>query len=395
MTRVNYVRLALAVLLALAIAVTAGLHTLSMLAQRGSPEQAVALFSANGAARGLAAFRAFGENVTDTAQIQPAAVAVRDEALAAWRLDPTSAKALLLLSLAKTEPAARHEAALSASRINRRDLALQGAVLEAYIARDDFENVVVTLDQILRVHRSRAGEFFPLLGEALRDERTIPVFARLLDGSSPWHERFLFAYGLEQEDLLPQLARLRTLRDLADADYDRLLVDRLARTGRFAEASALYQQLKSDDGSARSAAATGERVLDWAAEYPPFEWRFVDEGDFRAQESRDRERIELFARPGKGGIIARRIIAAPETPFTLKVEQTAESPSEGGAVRIELSCPERQQPFLSEALEEGANSIEVRGPLNCQAVRIAINARAFSGQPALRSELSRISIELR
>lgn len=395
MTQVNFARLALAILVGLALAAAAGLHSLSMVAQRGSPEQAVALFPANGAARELSAFRAFGESVTETAQIQPAAAALRDEALAAWRSDPTSAKALVLLALQQADPAVRNEAALAASRINRRDLALQGAALEAHLASDDFEMVVETLDQILRVHTSRSREFFPLLGEALRDERSIPVFARLLDGSSPWHERFLFAYGLGQEDLLPQLAQLRAQRDLGDQDYDRLLVDRLARSGRFVEASALYQLLKSDEDGVQGAAATGARVLDWAADYPPFEWRFVDQGDFRAQESRDGERLELFARPGKGGIIARRIVIVPETPFALEVEHTAESPSEGRAVRIELSCPERQQPFLTQALDEGTNSIVVRETPGCEAVRIAINARAFSGQPTLRAELSRISIEPR
>ncbi|QFT76301.1 hypothetical protein [Erythrobacter sp. THAF29] len=395
MAQVNYARLGVAVLIGLALAVATALHTLSMLAQRNSPEQAVALFPANGAARELAAFREFSENVADPAQIQLAAAAVRDDALAAWRSDPTSAKALVLLSLAMTEPSARQDAALSASRINRRDLALQGAVLEAHIERDDFENVVETLDQILRVHTSRASEFFPLLGEALRDERTTPVFARLLDGSSPWHESFLSTYALGQDDLLPQLAQLRAQRDLGDEAYDRRLVDRLARTGRFAEASALYSLLRSDAGRALPAAASGAQVIDWAADYPPFEWRFVDQPDFRAQESRDGERLELFARPGKGGIMARRIVAVPTSAFAIKVDFTAESPSDGQAVRLELSCPELEKVLLAQALEEGANTIEVRNAPGCDTVQIAIIARAFSGQPTLRSELSRISIESR
>ena len=48
-------------------------------------------------------------------------------------------------------------------------------MLEARLANGAYGPVVETLDQILRVHPTYRREFYPALGEALRDDRTIPV----------------------------------------------------------------------------------------------------------------------------------------------------------------------------------------------------------------------------
>ena len=380
-------RLALSIAIGLAVSVLAGLQAVSMLATRSAPEAAIALFPANGEAYEWAAFNAFTEAASDAEQLQPAAASVRSAALETLRRAPTSAKAHALLALAEEDVSARHEDALAASRINRRDLTLQGLVLEARLANGAYGPVVETLDQILRVHPTYRREFYPALGEALRDDRTIPVFKRLLDGSSQWHEFFFRNYAIGQPDLLVNLAKLRAERDLVDRDFDRRLIAGLVKAGELDAAGELFVALAGED---RAQDLAGQ--LEWRADFPPFDWQFTDESDFRAQASRDGEMLELYARPGQGGVIAQRILPVPPAPFALQLTQAAENASQADAVRIELLCPGQQQPFFTQELVAGANSLTVENAPDCEQMQLAINARAYSGQPTLRSELGRIEI---
>lgn len=384
---VSIPRLVIAIAAGLSVAVLSGAQMASMLATRTQPTTAIAAFPLNGEAYEVAAFAVFTGSVTDPEQLQPAAETARSLAIEAIRQDPASARAYALLALAQTDRARRDQVALAASRVNRRDLTLQGVVLDTHLANNDFANVVETLDQILRVHPTYRRDFYPVLGEALRDNRTVPVFARLLDGSSPWHERFFTSYALSQPDLLRNVAELRAMRDLVGPDFDRQLVANLVRAGENEAAARLYRQLSSDDQR-----DGGREGLAWTAQFPPFDWRFTNESDFRAQVSRDGERLELFARPGKGGEIAQRILPVPQAPFSLRLTQFADNPSQADAVRIELRCPGAENPFLVQPLGEGENALRVEEAPACEAMQLVINARAFSGSPTLRSELGRIEI---
>lgn len=386
--KLNIPRLVVASAAALLVGGAATAQMVSELATRTAPQVAAETFPANGAAYEVAAGNGFAKSVGETRQVQPAAAQVRSLALEAYRRDPGSARALALLALAESDNARRNALALAASRTNRRDLTLQGAVLEAHIATGDFDEVVETLDQILRVHPTYRTEFFPILGEALRDESAVPVFARLLDGSSPWHVYFFTNYVLGQPELLANVALLREGRDLAGPEFDRQLVDRLVQAGEGEAAARLYLQLS---GGKRSAG----NGLGWAAEFPPFDWQFTDESDFRAQVSRDGARLELFARPGKGGDIAQRVLPLPSAPFTLKLAQFAENADQAENVRVELRCPGEQQPFFVKQLANGENTLSVASAPACQQMLLVINARAFTGRPTLRTELSAITIASR
>lgn len=392
MARLNLPRLVLCATFGIGLSIAVGLHAASMVAARSSPDTALALFPGNGAAKGLVAFNTFSAEATGPADFQRAAATVSAQALDTLRSDPSSAKALALLALARPDVSDRHASALSASRINRRDLTLQAIVLEAHLAAGDFPEVVETLDQILRVHPDYSSEFFPVLGEAFRDERTLPTFERLLDGSSPWHEKFTTAYAIRHKDLLRSLALLRQSRELGDEEFDSELIFRLARNGNFAEASALYAQLAGSGDSAGGAAESGSRTIEWNAEFPPFDWRLSERADFRAQPSRDGSQLEFFARPGKGGAIAERIVKVPQAPFDLQLDVDADDPRRAENVRIELNCPGVTQPFVRQKLEQGANTLRVSGAPGCEDMRIVIKARAFSGQSASRGELSRIEL---
>ena len=363
-----------------------------MVVTRSAPETAAALFPANGDAVERQAFARFSASVGtaegEVPDLRAAALAAEPLAQEALRRDPTSAQALAILALTQQQSSDVHARALAAARINRRDLSLLGLVLEAHLAQDDFAQTIQTLDTMLRVHPTYENRFYPVLGDALADPRTLPVFARILDGSSRWHTNFYARYALGLEDLRPQLAILRLERPLADREFDRELVRRLALDGRIEEAARLVQAV---GGASRQSDASG--ALGWAAEFPPFDWRFSDESDFRAQASRDGRKLELFARPGRGGVIADRILITPQLPFTIALAVEDLPRGERESLRLELTCPGSTEPFLAQALGQGANRIEVRGaPAGCAQFQLAINARAWSGGTTLRSRLSQITL---
>lgn len=387
MSAIAVPRLAIAAIAGVVIAAAAGLNAMSMVTTKTAPELAVQLFPANGEAYDNLAFARFSEAAADDPQdLQAPAQAVREDALSALKRDPTSAKALALLALANPEETERAQAALTASRLNRRDLALQGLVLETYLARGDYEGTIETLDAILRVHPTYDNRFFPVLGQALEDERTVPVFDRILDGSSPWHERFIGNYSIRQDSLVTNLAQLRVNKPLADQTFDRSLIRKLAARGDIEAALAVFRAV---GGGARDEdLAAGE--LGWSGEFPPFDWQFVDEGDIRAQPSRDGQRLEIFARPGEGGAVAERIVPIPQAPFGIEVTQEAENARQAADVRIELSCPGASAPFFVQPLSQGSNTLAIEGTPGCSQARLVINARAFTGRATLRTELSRI-----
>lgn len=388
MITMNGPRLAISAAIGIAVSALTGLHAISAMATSTAPETAIALWPANGEAYEKLAFARFVEQAGDPANLQPAAQEVTDLALEALRRDPASAKSHALLALSNEDSERRNVIALAASQINRRDLTLQGLALEARLADGSYEPVLETLDQILRVHPPFRGEFYPLLGEALLDERTTPLFAELLDGTSLWHEGFIGTYALRRPPLLPALARLRLQRELLDDRFDRQLIAELVKAGEVESAAQVYALLNADQPTDLS----GSGRLAWKADFPPFDWQFTDDGDFRAQESRDGAHLEVFARPGQGGIIAERILPVPAAPFTIRLTQKPETAARADAVRIELRCPGESAPFFAQDLGSGANTLSIENPPVCEQMQLGINARAFTGQQTLRTELGQITL---
>ncbi|GMN02420.1 hypothetical protein [Erythrobacter sp. MTPC3] len=380
-------RLAISGAIGLMVSAAVGVHALSALSTKSAPETATALFPLNGEAYEVAAFKAFTDAASRGQSLKQAAQGARELSLSALKRDPASVKSHALLALADGDAGPQEDVLTLASRLNRRDLTLQGLVLESHLAANEVDRSISSLDEILRVHPTYHSEFFPILGEALLDDRTVPTFSALLDGTSPWHEFFFTAYAVKQQPLLPNLAQLRLRRDLVDAEFDRTLIAGLIKIGEVETAAEVFAVVGGSNGTGP---VTG--ALSWSAEFPPFDWQFTNESDFRAQESRDGARLELFARPGQGGIIAQRILPVPAAPFAIELTQTAETASRADAVRIELRCPGDSEPFFVQALGDGANTLSFESAPACEQMLLGIYARAFTGQQTLRTELGQITI---
>lgn len=388
MAAAQTIRMAAIVVGCVALAILLGLQALSGALTRKAPAEALAIFPLNGEARAQLAFDRFREGVSDPADGPAAAREVRSQAMAAVREAPLEAKAYALIALASEDPEWRRQLVGLAAQISRRDLALQGQLLELALAENDYPAAIASLDQTLRVHPELREQFFPLLLQALEEPEAESAFAELLDGTSSWHEAFAM-YALRSERAQLALAGMRATLPVTDANFDRRLIRGLAEQGEIAEAKRLYD-LASASSMKRE---TDRSELAWDADFPPFDWQLVDQRDFRAQPDAQGDTLEIYARAGRGGTIARRIVGRPDTSFALSLPVQTTQPLGPLNLRIELSCAGLGEPFLDEPLRPGRNTIKVvQTPDDCPGLGIAISARALSGEPTLRAKLRRISI---
>ncbi len=371
----------------LTLAAALGAQAISSVSTRKQPAVAVAAFPANGLGREALAFQNFSVAVAQETEPAAAAKANANEALQAIKTDPLAPKAYAILAVAQDDEGLRGEILDAAAQLNRRDLNLQSLVLKKHLDAQDYAKTIDTLDQILRVHPTYSPEFFPVLAEALADEETVPLFAEILDGSSDWHLRFL-KFATRQRNARVNLALLRPQISSADLDFDKRLVVGLAAQGEIAAASSVYELAT---GNGQQAMQSGP--LDWSGEFPPFEWQFVDEAGFRAQPSRDGEELELFVRPGKGGLIAGRLLQAPDGPFAIWIDHDIKPAHQREDASLVLTCTNGTAPVLTQTLERPTGTFQVQAlPQDCDYMVLAINARAWTGRSALRGSIKQISV---
>ncbi|MEL6485911.1 MAG: hypothetical protein AAFQ13_02030, partial [Pseudomonadota bacterium] len=322
----------------------------------------------------------------------------RAEALAAYRLEPLTPKALMIAALAEREEAKKAQILSLASQLNRRDLSLQGLVMQQHLAAEDFPRLVQTLDQILRVHPEAASRFFPVLQRALIQPGTGQAFEQMLDGSSLWHKRFLDG-AVQGPATRAALADIRPAIGVEEEDLDRRLITGLVEQGEFERAQKVYDFLTygtqggASEGEGAQSGAKGGLTLAWQGRYPPFDWQFIDEREIRAQASRDGERLELYARPGQGGIVARRFLIGQSGTLRLVTDLEASRAFLPGRVRLAVFCSNAAEPMAEMDLSAGSNTLDVpeRGS-ECAALRIDISARTLRGEPTLRASLGEVSL---
>ena len=295
------------------------------------------------------------------------------------------AHAILIINEADAEK--RTQMLVAASALNRRDLLLQGLVLQDNIGRSDFAGTISVLDEMLRVRPQQKLALFPALYNALRDERSLPAFAQVLDGTSLWHDDFLVS-AARDSDSIEQLANLRPQLNRKVPEFDRLLVRRLVQAGDLETANAVYL---ASTGQATTLAGAGK--LSWGTDLAPFDWSLQDDAGFRALPIRDGAALEIFARGGKGGIIAERLISPPAAPFGITIEQDITPADQLRDVRLQLRCRGASDPFLDERFSAGTNVFRVDAlPAGCDYVMLGINARAWSGRSPLRGTIDSITI---
>ncbi len=381
------VKLVLATLGGLALAGLALVQAGSSVLTPKNPQLAAQLLPINGLALEQAATRQFMAGVETEEDIVPAAKAAVPVAARAFAHDPLSPKSLALMAFAEDDPAAKQQLLTGATRLNRRDLLLQGLVLDGQVAAKDYGAALQTLDYILRVHPEQTSAFFPILTEALKDDSAAAELGGLLDNSSPWHANFLnFASG--ERDALPNLAKLRLARGDVSRDVDQRLISGLVAGGRIDLAHDVYVKAAGEAG----AADPGSR-LGWGSGFPPFDWRLADDAGFRAQPAIGDLALEIFVRSGKGGVLAERLVKAPATGSLIKLSHSIAPAAQVKDVRLQLSCPGDDEPTLDRPLRIQPMRIalpDLSG--RCEFVKLAIYGRSWSGRANIRGDINQLEI---
>lgn len=383
-------RFAMAVGLGLAGAVVLALQAASAVIERKSPETAVALNPFNGLAREQAAFLGFRARAKDPAEFSAAATKMRSEALAAYSFEPLAPKALTLLALSTANMDKRSKLLELATRLNRRDLSLQIAVLENQLARMDEPGAIVTIDRLLRVHTDYSEQFFAPLQEALLNPATADEFAALLNGSARWHNAFALR-AVRDEAARVRLAQIRKDIKITDERFDRQLIAGLAAQGELDLAGRIYRLVAKSDDSIKQ----GVTTLSWRGDYPPFDWEYLDQKDIRAQPSANGKDLELFVRPGQGAVVAKRVVplgAGANRRISFKIDSTR--PIVAGRMRMAIFCNNGTAPTAELELSEGENIFTpAQTQAECRTARLEIFARTYRAEPVLRANIGQIRLD--
>jgi len=311
--------------------------------------------------------------------------------------EPLSPVSWTILALEQQDAAQKDEILLAASDLNRRTLMLQSNLLLLYASRDDFANSIAVLNQILTVSPEQEETMFPILIQALKDERSVPEFVEALNNKPDWADSFLKAAAGDR-DALANLARLRMLlfdKFLVKPDTDKSIIDALVRTGDLDSATALYRKISGISSSGPAPSAKRQQRLDWGTEMPPFDWWLNRGSGERAQIVDEPERLEFFVRRGKAGVLAERIVSVPQS-FTLTIEHDVSPVEQLGDVRFALQCEKTKTRFFDRPLTKSPSKYSV-GPIptDCAVVRLSLLARAWSDKENLNGQIHSIHISAR
>lgn len=406
------IKLLLALVLAVPLAALSGAHGLSSASLRNAPDLSATVFPINGLALEKVAYRNFVGGVTEslagpddtelksnepetdvttqfeagTLDLQDFAQRASQAAREALMLEPLTAKTHAILALSETDLQDKRRLVALASRLNRRELALQGLVLQQRLDDNDYAGTINTLDQILRVHPERKAEFFPLLVNALAQSATKPAFTSLLSEPLPWRDSFLDA-AVGDPRVLENLADIRPRIALDNLAFDQRLIAGLADQGSLASAERMYRFVANPEQS-----GSQDRAEAWRSAYPPFDWKLADTAEMRAQPSKNLERLELSIEPGNGGILASRILAPPNAPFEIRIGHQIEPASQVKDFRLQLSCWGQSSPFFAEPFAEGKRVFKIDSRPGCEFIELAIIARAWTGSRPLNGFLKPVAI---
>ena len=378
------VRLGVSITLGLVLAAALGAQSAGIALTKKAPDTAIAAFPLNGLAYENIASAVFLATTEATGSPEEGAKAARPWALEAYRLEPLVPKAHAILALAEDDPEKRRQILDAALALNRREPRLQAVVLQQQVADADYPAAIASLDRILRVKPSQYNELFPVLINVFAQEGAIDEFAKILDGSSEWHGRF-FRFAARQPAALRNLAELRGQMSFDDEVTDQTLLRSLVGEGDVATAYSLYQRLADADATG----AAGE----WSNDYPPFDWSLTDEAGLRAQPSLGGKELEISVKPGKGGVVARRIMKAPERPSSIIVKHSIDSQQALQDIDVVVKCAGQSSAILEANLVRQGNGYRINNlPSDCAFIEIAIAARAWSGRSALNENIEAVDV---
>lgn len=384
MARKKIGRLATISIIAVPLAVLSLLQSASIVASRTSPDIALQLAPHNGHAYERKAFAGFTAKLAETGDQVAAARNVEPFAAKAVRYNQLSPNAHAILAIAAGASDERKAILGSATALNRRAAALQGLALEQAMIEKNTDQVLSTLDQILRVHPEVYTDLFPVLSQVLADDEAGAVVRSIFASDPPWRDQF-FAFASRTPAAVPNLAILRRSMELEDEPLDARLVEGLARAGDLEGGFDHYEFAKTRYLS--------EATPDLRTDFPPFDWSFSDTRNLRAQLNRKNSGIEFQVRSGAGGELMRRLYKAERSAFSITINTSIEPAIHADKVRLRVRCAGASSFLFDQLLATGEAEYEAPLPdQDCGFVEVSVSARVFQGEPTLRGLITKIDV---
>lgn len=382
-------RLGAAVVISLLVSAIVGAITTGSVASRSNPvlAQAVSPFSCE--AKDLLAFATFQASISQPTELTTPTRRAAPLAKVALRCAPLMPRSRAILAMAAAEGPARAQILLKAEQMNRREILLQGLVLQEHLANRDVGATTATLDRILRVHPAHEADFFPILVNALADFDGVDELAEVLDGSAPWHQRFL-DHAVNQPNALLGLAALYPKIENTTERFDIILVGSLARAGSLDEAWSVYRRAHSS----RREQPIDHTARRWNQQMPPFDWRYADSTGIRVQPSISLMDLQISILPGYGGILAQRTFHSNGKSLSLQVSHNIAPSSQLRNFRVSAECAQNGDLLINETLE--ARTINWNLPSRakeCRFIVLKITGRVFSFESPAHGEISVFDIK--
>lgn len=367
---------------ALAVSGICGANAISVAQTRSDPQSATALSIYNAAAyERLAVASAVPGDDGLTLDVSEAV----DPALKAFELSALATDAGAIVALSAPQPEQRLQGVDAMSRLSLRGRLLNFSVMQAATESGDTQMALSAIDRVLVLYDDLRRTLLTYMVTSLADDEMVPAFEQVLASDPEWAD-LLFVQGARDRDALRNLARLRiNMADVLTIEprADRALLAQLVRREAWDEAFALYDDLYTGPPMASDGA------LDWSSDYPPFNWSYADQREFRARPSPDDTELEVRIDGGSGGEFARRLVVRPEGALGLVIEHTLAPHPGARGIDIAVRCA--QSGAELGTADFGISPVYVTfADEPCTWIEVSMSGRVSSRDPDLRAKISSV-----
>ena len=304
----------------------------------GSHYPDVTLGLGGSSAEAKAALAARAVSVEGTSEDRARASALAKAALRREPGNVSAVRTLGLLAALDNRAAEARRLFDYAESLSRRDLATQLWLVESKVADDDIHGALLHYDRAMRTSMRGRQLLIPILVQASSEREIAEPLARMIAGRPPWWTGFAYALATagSPDAIMRVLAALKL--DSQNPEERQLLaaaIQRLASTGAYPQAHALYRSTGDDRDSADMFVRNG--TFDSAGTLPPIDWELVDEPErSAARETVDSDQaqgnaLRLVVNGGQGGTLARQLLFLPTGRYQLSARI-------GGGPIIALHC---------------------------------------------------------
>jgi hypothetical protein len=382
-------RLALPVLLTIALAGVACAYAVARLTEQSRPDLALTLMPSLAPALAAKSDALIAANVRgDPGQLAEA----RAFALRSLRASPLNSAALRVIAATGPQNQAYWQRRIeTALRVSRRDLGAQLLQIELDVARNDIPATLRHYDQALRVKPSVGATLYPILLAATDVPDVLPEIRRMVATGPEWLPGMV-AWTLDNPDYQRRVARLVGAfpagSDTLAPGYGQALVEAMVDRKELAPAFMVQQAY------ARRSAVRG---FAGGFTYRPIDWTTADNYETGSDlVERPAPHVHFFAEQGARGVFLSRLAALPPGRYRLAFAVDKPADDSVGTLGLTLSCQTARE-------DRGFSASQVRlasgrfaqtftiPPRTCpfQWVRFSVSSR----QGSVAADLTRVAID--